>query len=101
MGVVVGGEVALRAGLLLPFEFGMGGRIGSGAQWMSWIARDDLVRLIAHAIATPELDGAVNATAPAPVRNADFAKALGAALHRPALMPLPALPLRLLGDFAK
>ena len=80
----------------------MGGRIGSGRQWMSWIHRDDLVRLIAFAIATPELDGAVNATAPNPVRNADFARALGRALRRPAFVPLPAAPLRLvLGDFAE
>ena len=53
IGLVLGSEGGLLARLLLPFEFGMGGRIGSGAQWMSWIARDDLVRLIAHAIATP------------------------------------------------
>jgi hypothetical protein len=88
--------------LLLPFEFGLGGPIGSGRQWMSWIERDDLVRLIAHTIATPALEGPVNATAPRPERNADFGRALGRALHRPAVMPMPALPLRLLGgDFAK
>src|SRR5258707_13236027 len=75
--------------------------MGPVRQWMSWIARDDLVRLIAHAIATPALEGPVNATAPAPMRNADFAKALGVALHRPAVMPLPAFLLRLLGDFGK
>ncbi|HEY0107627.1 MAG TPA: TIGR01777 family oxidoreductase, partial [Rhizomicrobium sp.] len=101
IGLVLGTEGGLLARLLLPFEFAMGGRIGSGRQWMSWIARDDLVRLIVHAIVTPELDGPVNATAPAPVRNAEFAGALGAALHRPALLPLPAPPLRLLGDFGK
>ncbi len=101
IGLVLGTEGGLLARLLLPFEFGMGGRIGAGTQWMSWIARDDLVRLIAHAIANEELEGPVNATAPAPVRNADFARALGHALHRPAAMPLPALPLRLLGAFGK
>ncbi|MEI9988854.1 MAG: TIGR01777 family oxidoreductase [Rhizomicrobium sp.] len=101
IGLVLGTEGGLLARLLLPFEFGMGGRIGSGTQWMSWIARDDLVRLIAHAIANEALEGPVNATAPAPVRNADFARALGHALHRPSLMPLPAPPLRLLGDFGK
>jgi hypothetical protein len=67
---------------------------------MSWIERDDLVRLIAHIMATPKLDGAVNATAPVPVRNADFARALGSAFHRPAVMPMPAALLGLLGDFA-
>ena len=101
IGLVLGTEGGLLARLLLPFEFGLGGPIGSGRQWMSWIARDDLVRLIAHAIVTPSLEGPVNATAPRPVRNAEFGRALGAALHRPAVMPLPAFLLRLLGDFGK
>jgi uncharacterized protein (TIGR01777 family) len=102
IGLVLGTEGGLLARLLTPFEFGLGGPIGSGRQWMSWIARDDLVRLIAHVIATPSLTGPVNATAPAPVRNREFARELGSALHRPAFLPLPALPLRLLGgDFAK
>lgn len=102
IGLVLGTEGGLLARLLLPFEFGLGGPVGSGAQWMSWIARDDLVRLIAHAVATPGLEGAVNATAPEPVRNRDFGRALGAALGRPAMMKLPAWPLRVAGgDFAK
>jgi NAD dependent epimerase/dehydratase family enzyme len=68
---------------------------------MSWIHRDDLVRLIIHAIATPDLAGAVNGVAPAPVTNRSFAAALGRALGRPAILPAPAAPLRLaLGDFA-
>lgn len=101
IGLVLAAAGGLLGNLLLPFEFGMGGRIGSGRQWMSWIHRDDLVRLIAFAIATPALEGAVNATAPNPVRNADFTRALGDALGRPTVMPLPAAPLRaLLGDFA-
>jgi NAD dependent epimerase/dehydratase family enzyme len=76
--------------------------IGSGAQWMSWIERDDLVRMIAHAIATPALLGPVNATAPEPVRNATFTRTLAWALHRPALMRFPAAILRRLGgDFAQ
>lgn len=102
IGLVLGTEGGLLSRLLTPFEFGLGGPIWSGQQWMSWIARDDLVRLIAHVIATPSLNGPVNATAPAPVRHKEFARELGHALHRPALLPLPALPLRLLGgDFAK
>lgn len=102
IGLVLGTEGGVLSQLLLPFEFGIGGRIGSGRQWMSWITRDDLVRLITHTVVTPSLDGAVNATAPIPERNSDFVQALGRALHRPALLPLPALPLRLLGgDFAK
>ena len=82
--------------LLAPFEFGLGGPFGSGRQWMSWIERDDLVRLIAHIVATPQLIGAVNATAPAPVRNATFAQELARALHRPALLRMPAFLLHAL-----
>jgi uncharacterized protein (TIGR01777 family) len=101
IGLVLGTQGGLLSRLLVPFEFGGGGRIGSGRQWMSWIERDDMVRAIAHVIATPSLDGAINATAPEPVRNADFARALGRALHRPALLPMPAFLPRLLGDFGK
>ena len=92
----------MLAQLLLPFEFGLGGPIGSGRQWMSWIERDDLISLIAHAIATPRLTGPVNATAPTPVTNAVFAAELARALHRPALLRLPEWLLRLVaGDLAK
>jgi uncharacterized protein len=102
IGLVLGTEGGLLARLLTPFEFGLGGPIGSGKQWMSWIARDDLVRLIAHVIVTPLLSGPVNATAPGPVQNAEFTRELGRALHRPAFLPLPAAPLRLLGgEFAE
>jgi uncharacterized protein (TIGR01777 family) len=101
IGLVLGTEGGMLSRLLTPFEFFLGGRIGSGRQWMSWITRDDLVRLIAHAIATSDLCGVVNATAPVPVQNRTFAKELARALHRPALLPLPAAPLRwLAGDFA-
>jgi uncharacterized protein (TIGR01777 family) len=102
IGLVLGSEGGILSQLLLPFEMGVGGPIGSGRQWMSWIERDDLVRLIAHVVATPSLSGPVNATAPEPERNAAFGRALGRALHRPAILPLPAAPLRLLGgDFAQ
>jgi len=101
IGLVLGIEGGVLSRLLFPFEYGLGGRIGSGRQWMSWIARDDLVRLIAHVIASAALCGPVNATAPEPVRNGDFSAELGHALHRPVFMPLPALPLHLLaGAFA-
>jgi uncharacterized protein (TIGR01777 family) len=101
IGLVLGTAGGMLAQLLPPFEYGLGGPIGSGTQWMSWIALDDVVRLIAHAIATPSLKGAVNATAPEPVRNADFTQELGRALHRPAFLRIPAAPLRLLaGDLA-
>jgi uncharacterized protein (TIGR01777 family) len=102
IGLVLGIEGGMLAQLLLPFEFGLGGPIGSGRQWMSWIERDDLIRLIAHAIATPRLTGPVNATAPTPVTNAAFAADLARALHRPALLRMPAWLLRLVaGDLAK
>lgn len=102
IGLVLGIDGGMLSRLLTPFEFGLGGPIGPGRQWMSWIARDDLIRLIAHAIAEPSLSGAVNATAPAPVRNREFAHALGAALRRPALLPVPGWPLRAIGgDFAR
>ena len=100
IGLVLGTEGGLLSRMLTPFEFGFGGPMGNGRQWMSWIERDDLVRLIAHVIATPKLCGAVNATAPVPVRNADFARELGRAFHRPAIIPIPAFALRLLGDLA-
>jgi uncharacterized protein len=97
IGLVLGTEGGMLANMLTPFEYGLGGPIGSGRQWMPWIARDDMVRLIAHAIATPALRGPVNATAPEPVRNATFTHELARALHRPAFLRLPAAPLRWLG----
>jgi uncharacterized protein (TIGR01777 family) len=100
-GLVLGAEGGLLSRLLTPFEFGLGGPIGQGRQWMSWIERDDLVRLIAHIAATPGITGPVNATAPQPVRNADFAQALGRALNRPARLRVPAAWLhRFAGAFA-
>jgi uncharacterized protein (TIGR01777 family) len=100
-GLVLGTDGGLLARLLTAFEFGLGGPIGTGRQWMSWIERDDLVRLIAHAIATPELVGPLNATAPEPVQNHAFTKALGAALDRPTPFRVPAGPLHAFGgDFA-
>jgi uncharacterized protein len=101
IGLVLGTDGGLLSRLLTPFEFGLGGRSGSGRQWMSWIERDDLVRLIAHAIATPSLSGPVNATAPAPVTNKVFTQELARALRRPAFLWIPsALLHRVAGDFA-
>ena len=97
IGLVLGTEGGMLANMLAPFEYGLGGKLGSGGQWMPWIALDDMVRLIAYAVATPSLSGPVNATAPEPVRNATFTQELARALHRPAFMWLPAAPLRLLG----
>jgi uncharacterized protein (TIGR01777 family) len=101
-GLVLGREGGMLARMLTPFEFGLGGRFGTGRQMMSWIHRDDLVRLIVRAIADHGFEGPVNATAPTPADNRSFARALGRALGRPAFMAVPALPLRLaLGQFAE
>jgi hypothetical protein len=87
--------------MLPPFKLGVGGRVGSGRQYWAWIHRDDWVSLVAWTIATASATGPVNATAPNPATNADFARALGRALHRPAFMPAPAFALRvMLGEMA-
>jgi uncharacterized protein (TIGR01777 family) len=100
-GTVLGRDGGLLARLIGPFGLGLGGPFGNGTQWMSWIERDDLVRLIAHAIATTTLAGALNATAPEPARNAAFARLLAAALDRPAALRVPSALLRALaGDLA-
>jgi uncharacterized protein (TIGR01777 family) len=102
IGLVLGAEGGMLSRMLTPFEFGLGGPFGTGRHWMSWIHQDDLVRLIVHAIATPIMFGPVNGTAPAPVTNAAFTTALGRALARPAFLPVPAAPLRIvLGAFAE
>src|SRR5579871_4340076 len=101
IGLVVGTDGGLLARMLTPFEFGLGGPMGSGHQWMSWIERDDLVRLIVHAIARPEISGPINATAPIPVTNGKFSEELGRRLGRPAIFRIPAALLRgLAGDLA-
>jgi uncharacterized protein (TIGR01777 family) len=82
--------------LLLPFRLGVGGPMGNGRQWMSWIGMDDLTGAIRHALTHDALRGPVNATAPEPVRNAEFARVLGRVLGRPALLPAPAFALRAL-----
>lgn len=102
MGLVLGVDGGMLAQLLTPFEFGGGTRLGDGRQWMSWIERDDLVRVIAHAIADGTLSGPVNATAPVPVRNDAFTRALAQAVHRPAFLRIPAWALTwALGDMAR
>ena len=93
-GIVLGRRGGALQRLLLPFRLGLGGRIGSGEQWMSWITLDDEVGAILHALATPSLTGAANLTAPSPVTNAEFTKTLGGVLHRPTVLPTPLLPLK-------
>lgn len=100
-GIVIGkGGGALEA-MLLPFRMGVGGPLGSGKQWWSWVSLADVVGLIEFALLTPEVTGPLNVTAPEPVRQREFAKVLGRVLHRPAFMPAPAFALKLiLGGFS-
>jgi len=100
-GIVLGQGGAL-AKMLTPFKLGAGGPLGNGRQWMPWIHGADLARLYLHAADTTSIQGPMNAVGPHPVRNSEFTKALGRALHRPAFMPAPYLGLRLVfGEFAK
>jgi hypothetical protein len=89
-------------GKMLPlFRLGLGGRLGSGKQWMSWISMADAVAAVLFAVETPGLAGPMNLTAPEPVTNMQFTRALARAVHRPAILPAPAIALRiLLGEMA-
>lgn len=95
-GVVIASEGPLMDKALLPFKLGLGGRIGSGRQWYPWIALEDQIRGLRHLLEDDSLVGPVNLTAPEPVRNAEFTRAFAAALHRPAIFPIPPLALALL-----
>jgi uncharacterized protein (TIGR01777 family) len=87
--------------MMLPFRFGAGGPLGSGRQYMPWIHKQDWVDLVRFLLAAPAASGPVNATAPHPVTNADFMRAVGRVMHRPAFVPAPAFALRLaLGEMA-
>lgn len=100
-GIILSPDGGALGRMVTPFRLGLGGPIGNGQQWMSWISLGDVVAAITHMIATSTMSGPVNVTTPHPVRNAEFVHALGAALHRPAIMPLPAFALRLaLGEMA-
>lgn len=93
-GVVISPAGGALQQMLLPFKMGMGGRLGTGRQFFSWIDLDDLLGVILHALHDPGLSGPVNATAPNPVTNAAFTDALGRVLSRPTLLPVPAFALR-------
>ena len=98
---VLGLGGGLLAQVLLPFKMGVGGILGSGQQWMSWIHVDDVVGIVLHALENGEICGPLNATAPVPVRNTEFTKTLGTVLRRPTLFPVPTFGLRLMmGEFA-
>lgn len=95
-GVVLDPDGGALAKMVTPFKLGLGGPVAGGRQVMQWIDRDDLVALYLAAIDDQALTGPYNATAPTPVTNADFSKALGRALHRPAIVPIPRFALALL-----
>jgi uncharacterized protein (TIGR01777 family) len=100
-GMVLGHGGALKK-LLPVFRLGAGGRLGSGHQWMAWIHLDDAVNLVLFALNLAVIRGAVNATAPQPVTNDEFTNRLAIALHRPAVLPVPAFALKLLlGEMAE
>lgn len=102
IGIVLGVEGGALKKMLPPFRLGIGGPLGSGRQYMSWIHVDDLVGLLCHALRAPAVRGPVNGTAPEPVTNREFSHRLGEALGRPAVLPAPAFALRLLlGEMAE
>jgi len=101
IGVVLSKTGGALAKMLTPFRLGLGGRVGNGRQYWSWIALPDLVGVIRHALACEALEGPVNTVAPAPVTNAEFTRILGRVLGRPTLFPLPAFMARaMLGEMA-
>lgn len=95
IGIVLSLSGGALARMILPFRLGMGGRLGTGKQYMSWITLDDTVAAIVHAINSPTLTGPVNVVAPNPVTNAEFTRTLGIALSRPTIFPMPAFAARL------
>jgi uncharacterized protein (TIGR01777 family) len=100
-GVVLSPSGGALEKMLTPFKLGVGGPVAGGGQYLPWVHIDDVVGALLFALDTDEAEGPLNVTAPAPVTNKEFSKALGRALHRPALMPVPGFALRLLyGDMA-
>jgi len=100
-GLVLAAEGGFLSRLLLPFKMGLGGPVGHGRQWMSWVHIKDQIALIDFLVHENAASGPYNASAPHPVRNAEFAKTLGSVLHRPAFMPAPAFVLQVgLGEMA-
>ncbi len=101
-GVVLAPHGGALPRMLLPFRLGLGGRLGSGKQWMSWLTLDEVIGIIRAALENASWRGPINAVAPNPVRNAEFTAILGRVLHRPTVFPAPAMALRLaLGEMAQ
>ncbi len=100
-GVVLAAHGGALKQMLLPFRLGLGGRLGSGQQWMSWVSLTDAVGVMRYALVQEDLQGPVNTVAPNPVRNEEFTRTLARVLHRPAIFPVPEFALRLaLGEMA-
>ena len=101
-GMVLSAEGGALGKMLTPFKLGLGGRIGSGRQWMSWIGTEDMVGGIHHILRSDALQGPVNLVAPKPVTNAEFTKTLASVLSRPAIFPVPAFAVKLaFGEMAE
>lgn len=94
-GVILSANGGALPRMVRPFKFGVGGRLGSGNQWFSWVALDDVVGIIQRALVS-DMSGIYNATAPEPVTNREFTRVLAATLHRPAIFPVPSVALRVL-----
>jgi uncharacterized protein (TIGR01777 family) len=94
-GLVLAKQGGLLQRLLLPFKLAIGGRLGSGKQYMSWIALDDDLSAIVHLLNDASISGPVNLTAPNPVRNSEFTDSLGQAVHRPTILPTPLFGLKI------
>jgi uncharacterized protein len=100
-GIILAREGGALPKMTMPFKFGVGGKLGSGKQWMSWVTLEDVVRSLRFAIEKTSVRGAINVVSPHPLQNTEFTKLLAKALHRPALFPAPAFALRLaLGEMA-
>src|SRR5260370_706251 len=91
-GIILAKQGGALPQMMRPFKFGVGGRIGSGQQWMSWITLEDTVAVIRKVLENRAVNGAVNVVGPQAVRNVDFAQTLGRAMHRLAILPTPAFP---------
>jgi hypothetical protein len=101
IGVVLGGDGGALGRMIIPFRLGLGGVLGSGRQWMSWVHRDDVVGIVMAALENAACSGPINVTSPVPVRNRDFTKAMARAVSRPAIFPVPGFALRLaVGEMA-
>ena len=94
-GIILAREGGALAKMLTPFKLGVGGRLGSGKQWMSWVTLEDVVAILRFAIESATVRGAINIVSPQPLQNAEFTRVLAKAVHRPALFPAPAFALRL------